>query len=68
MRILQTLAKLNAPSFNHADKSGNTALMAAAGQGQENIVQARVQSGADVNYTVLSNDGAASRPWTLPIS
>ena len=60
VKILRTLAKLNAPSLNHADKSGNTALMTAARQGQENIVKALVESGADVNYMVPSNDGAAS--------
>lgn len=60
VKILRTLAKLNAPSLNHADKSGNTALMTAARQGQEHIVKALVESGADVNYMVPSNDGAAS--------
>jgi ankyrin repeat protein len=60
VRMLQTLAKLNAPSLNHADKNGNTALMTACRQGQEHIVQALVESGADVNYTVPSNDSAAS--------
>jgi ankyrin repeat protein len=60
VRMLQTLAQLNAPTLNHADKSGNTALMAAARQGQEDIVHALVESGAGVNYTVPANDGAAS--------
>jgi ankyrin repeat protein len=60
VRILQTLAKLNAPSLNHADKSGNTALMTAARLGQEHIVQALVESGADVNFTVPSSGDAAS--------
>jgi len=60
VRILQTLAKLNAPSLNHADRTGNTALMTAARQGQEHIVQALVESGAEVNFTGPSSDGAAS--------
>jgi ankyrin repeat protein len=34
--------------------------MTAARQGQEHIVKALVESGADVNYMVSSNDGAAS--------
>jgi ankyrin repeat protein len=60
VKMLQTLAKLNALSLNHADKSGNTVLMTASRQGQENIVRALVESGANVNYMVPSNDGAAT--------
>jgi ankyrin repeat protein len=60
VRMLQTLAKLKAPSLNHADKSGNTALMTAARQGRENIVHVLIESGANMNYMVPSNDGAAT--------
>ncbi len=58
--MLRTLARLDAPSLNRADKNGNTALMTAARQGRETIVQALLDSGANVNYTVPSKEGAAS--------
>jgi ankyrin repeat protein len=60
VNLLNKLVKLNAALLNHCDKSGNTALMTASSKGQENIVQSLVENGADVNYTVPSNEGAAS--------
>jgi ankyrin repeat protein len=60
VNLLNKLVKLNAALLNHCDKSGNTALMTASSKGQENIVKSLVENGADVNYTVPSNDGAAT--------
>jgi ankyrin repeat protein len=54
------LLQLNGNILNHVDKSGNTALMIAARQGHENIVKSLVEKGADVNFTVPSQEGAAS--------
>lgn len=60
VNILRKLVALNATSLNYFDKSGNTALMTAARQGQGAVVQLLFESGADVNYMVPSDDGAAS--------
>ena len=58
--ILHKLLKLNASLMNQFDKSGNTALMTAASQGHETIVTLLLDSGADINFTVSSNEGAAT--------
>jgi len=54
------LIQLNAGVLNHIDKSGNTALMIAARQGHETIVKSLVERGADVNFMVPSQEGAAT--------
>jgi len=54
------LIQLNARVLNDVDKSGNTALMVAARQGRENIVKSLVEKGANVNFTVPSQEGAAT--------
>jgi len=58
--VLKKLVALKAASLNHFDKNGNTALMAASSRGRENIVKVLRENGADVNYTIPSNDGAAT--------
>ena len=42
------------------DAGGNSALMAAARQGHDAVVQLLIERGADVNYMVPSHEGAAS--------
>jgi ankyrin repeat protein len=59
--ILQKLLTVSDASLlNMYDTSGNTALMAAAREGNESVVQRLLESGADVNYMVPSREGAIS--------
>jgi ankyrin repeat protein len=58
--MLEKLIKLSAKTLNYFDKSGNTALMIAVRRGREQAVKILVEGGADVNFIVKSNEGAAS--------
>jgi ankyrin repeat protein len=58
--ILGKLAALDAALLTHADAGGNTALMNAARQGQEQSIKALIEKGADVNYVVTAYEGAAT--------
>ena len=58
--ILGKLAVLNAALLSQADAGGNTALMHAARQGQEQSIKVLLEKGADVNYVVPANEGAAT--------
>lgn len=58
--LVRKLFLLNTESANRTDKSGSTALMIAARAGQEKAVQALMESGANVNYTAPSAEGAAT--------
>ncbi len=58
--ILGKLAARNAALLTHADAGGNTALMCAARQGQEQSIKALLEIGADVNYVVPAIEGAAT--------
>ncbi len=60
VNIIEELVKLRGSSLNQCDKSGNTALMMAIRSGHEQAARMLVESGADVNYTIKSTDGAAS--------
>jgi ankyrin repeat protein len=57
---IKKFGKLDPSVLNAADKNGNTALMTAARRGDESVVTALVESGADVNYLVPSNEGPAT--------
>lgn len=54
------LARRDPSLLNRADKSGRTALMTAARHGHASAVQALLANGADVNYVVPANPGAAT--------
>jgi ankyrin repeat protein len=58
--MLGKLGKQGSAAFNRVDASGDTALMIASRQGREEAVNALLDRGADVNYTVPSRDGAAT--------
>lgn len=60
VNAIKQFGKPDASVLNAVDKSGNTALMAAARRGDESVVTALVESGADVNYLVPANDGPAT--------
>ncbi|HXY54772.1 MAG TPA: ankyrin repeat domain-containing protein [Nitrospirota bacterium] len=60
VNLLDKLIKLDVASLNYFDKSGSTALMAASSNGRGNIVKSLVENGANVNYMVPSNEGAAT--------
>ncbi len=58
--LLTKLAGMNTVALRHTDKSGYTALMTAARQGKESSVKALCESGADINFTTTSPEGAAT--------
>jgi ankyrin repeat protein len=58
--MLGKLGKQGSSAFNRVDASGDTALMIASRQGREEAVNALLDRGADVNYTVPSRDGPAT--------
>ena len=60
VNILNKMARLDPASLNRIDKNGNTALMLAARLGQADSVAALIACNADVNYTVPSQDSAAT--------
>jgi ankyrin repeat protein len=60
VNIVAGLLQRDAGLARHTDAGGNSALMAAARQGHEAVVQLLIERGADVNYMVPSREGAAS--------
>ena len=58
--ILEKLVRLQGMALNHFDKNGNTALMTAVLLGREQAVKILVEGGADLNFVVKSNNGAAT--------
>jgi ankyrin repeat protein len=60
VNMLGKLVVLNPALLQRTDKSGSTALMAAARKGQESSVKSLVASGADVNFRTPSREAAAT--------
>jgi ankyrin repeat protein len=60
VNLLEKLVRLDPSKLNQTDRSGRTALMAAARQGREPSVQALLALGAHINFVVPSNPGAAT--------
>jgi ankyrin repeat protein len=60
VNMVAGLLQLDAGLLRHPDAAGNSALMAAARQGHDAVVQLLIERGADVNYMVPSREGAAS--------